>query len=90
MSSAHHSSAPSSSSLSILEQVQQAIETAIPGSQATVRGGGGHFEIEVVSEQFAGLRLLAQQRLVLQAIKELMAGDAAPVHAVDRLVCRTP
>lgn len=76
--------------MSIVDQVKQTIETAIPGSQATVRGGGGHFEIEVVSDQFAGLRLLAQQRLVLQAIRELMAGNDAPVHAVDRLVCRTP
>ncbi|MCK6507894.1 BolA family transcriptional regulator [Myxococcota bacterium] len=76
--------------MSIVDQVKQTIETSIPGSQATVRGGGGHFEIEVVAEQFAGLRLLAQQRLVLQAIKDLMAGSDAPVHAVDRLVCRTP
>lgn len=36
------------------------------------------------------MRILAQQRLVLQSIKELMAGNDAPVHAVDRIVCRTP
>lgn len=76
--------------MSILDQVKQAIESSIPGSQATVRGGGGHFEIEVVASQFAGMRILAQQRLVLQSIKELMAGNDAPVHAVDRIVCRTP
>ena len=76
--------------MSIEEQVKTAIEQAIDGSTATVRGGGGHFEIEVVSEHFAGKRILEQQRLVYSAIAHLMAGDAAPVHAVDRMVCKTP
>lgn len=75
--------------MSIEEQVKVAIEQAIPGAVATVNGGGGHFEIDVVSEQFAGKRILAQQRMVYMAIKDLMAGDAAPVHAVDRMTCRT-
>ena len=76
--------------MSIEEQVKTAIEQAIDGSTATVHGGGGHFEIEVVSQQFAGKRILEQQRLVYSAIAHLMAGDAAPVHAVDRMVCKTP
>ena len=76
--------------MSIEEQVKTAIEEAIDGSTARVSGGGGHFEIEVTSEQFAGKRILEQQRLVYSAIAHLMAGDAAPVHAVDRMVCRTP
>ena len=76
--------------MSILDDVKQAIESTIPGSVATVSGGGGHFEIDVVSDQFEGKRILAKQRLVLQSIKHLMAGDDAPVHAIDRLVCRTP
>ncbi len=76
--------------MSIEEEVKSAIENAIPGSIATVSGGGGHFEIEVVSDQFAGKRILEQQRLVYTAIAHLMAGDTAPVHAVDRMVCKTP
>ena len=76
--------------MSIEEQMKTAIEQAIDGSIARVSGGGGHFEIEVVSEQFAGKRILEQQRLVYSAIAHLMAGDAAPVHAVDRMVCKTP
>ena len=76
--------------MSIEEQVKTAIEEAIDGSTARVSGGGGHFEIEVTSEQFAGKRILEQQRLVYSAIAHLMAGDAAPVHAVDRMVCKTP
>ena len=75
--------------MSIEEEVKTAIEQAIEGAVATVSGGGGHFEIEVISEVFAGKRILEQQRLVYSAIAHLMAGDAAPVHAVDRMVCRT-
>lgn len=76
--------------MTIEEQVKQCIETAIPESQAQVDGGGGHFNIEVISNAFAGKRILEQQRLVYSAIAHLMAGDAAPVHAVDRMVCKVP
>lgn len=76
--------------MTIEDEVKKAIEDAIPGAVATVTGGGGHFEIDVVSDVFSGKRILEQQRLVYSAIASLMAGDAAPVHAVDRMVCRTP
>jgi len=76
--------------MSILDQVKTTIEAAIPDATATVRGGGGHFEIEVVSPAFAGKRILDKQRMVLQTLNELMAGADAPVHAIDRLVCKTP
>jgi len=55
-----------------------------------VRGGGGHFEIDVTSEAFEGKRLLDKQRLVYGAIAHLMQGDDAPVHAIDRLDTHTP
>ena len=76
--------------MSIEEEVKAAIEAALPGAEASVSGGGGHFEIEVVSDAFAGKRILEQQRLVYSAIAHLMAGDTAPVHAVDRMVCKAP
>ena len=75
--------------MTIEEEVKTAIENAIPGSTATVTGGGGHFEIEVTSKAFEGKRILEKQRLVYSAITHLMAGDTAPVHAVDRMVCKT-
>ena len=75
--------------MTIEEQVRNAIESTIPGSVAIVQGNGGHFDIEVISTAFTGKRILEQQRLVYGAITHLMAGDAAPVHAVDRMVCRT-
>ena len=76
--------------LPITDQARDAILEALPGAQVTVRGGGGHFEIHVVSDAFAGKRILARQRLVYAAITPLMAGDDAPMHAVDRMVCQTP
>jgi len=76
--------------VSIELEVKTAIETAIEGSVANVSGGGGHFVIEVISDQFAGKRILEQQRLVYSAIAHLMAGDTAPVHAVDQMTCKLP
>jgi acid stress-induced BolA-like protein IbaG/YrbA len=76
--------------MSIADQIKQAIETAIPESEAAVLGSGGHFEIDVVAGAFAGKRILEQQRLVYSAIAHLMSGDDAPLHAVDSMVCRTP
>ena len=75
---------------SVVDALREAIERELPGSQATVSGGGGHFSIEVVSAAFAGKGMLESQRLVYGAIAHLMKGDAPPVHAVDSLKTRTP
>jgi acid stress-induced BolA-like protein IbaG/YrbA len=74
----------------ICTAIEAAVSEAIPGCTVKAQGAGGHFEIHVVSEQFQGKRTLGKHRLVLSAIKGLMAGDRAPVHAVDRLVTLTP
>ena len=75
------------------EQTCQAIRrdilVVIPDATVEVGGSGGHFTIGVVSDAFEGKGLLARQRLVYGAIKDLMAGDDAPVHAVDSLSTRT-
>jgi stress-induced morphogen len=44
----------------------------------------------VVSAAFAGLPRVRQQQKVYAAIAHLMAGDAAPVHAIDQLITKTP
>lgn len=75
---------------SITETVRKAIANAIEGADVTVTGGGGHFTIEVVSNVFEGKNMVQSQRLVLSAIKHLMAGDNAPVHAVDSLITKVP
>jgi len=71
--------------------LRDAIASALPGAEVHVAPNSpGHFEIEVVSPAFAGKSMVKQQQLVYGAIKELMAGDSAPVHAIDRLRTRTP
>ena len=67
------------------------IEGAFASADVTVRAiSPGHFEIEVVSAEFEGLSRVKQQQKVYAAIQERMAGDQAPVHAIDRMVTRTP
>jgi acid stress-induced BolA-like protein IbaG/YrbA len=67
------------------------IETAIDGAEVTVTAAGpGHFEIRVVSNAFEGLNRVKQQQLVYGAITDLMAGQNAPVHAIDKMECITP
>ena len=73
-----------------VDRIEAAIREALPGSEVAVTGGGGHFEIRVVSEAFQGKKTLEKQRLVYQAIAHLMKGPEAPVHAVDKLETLVP
>lgn len=75
---------------SITDTIRKAIVDAIEGAEVTVGGGGGHFTIEVCSSVFEGKNMLQSQRLVYGAISHLMAGENAPVHAVDSLITKTP
>ncbi len=71
--------------------LRDAVLDAIPDAQVTaVASSPGHFALEVVSPVFAGKSMVQQQQLVYAAIKALMAGDNAPVHAIDRLKTRLP
>lgn len=81
----HH---PTNFEGSIPDAIKEAILEKIPGAQVEAAGGGGHYTIEVVSPVFEGKNMLQSQRLVLGAIKHLMAGDMAPVHAVDSIKTR--
>jgi acid stress-induced BolA-like protein IbaG/YrbA len=73
-----------------LDQLREALASAFDDAEIEVRGGGGHFEIRVVSKLFEGENRLARQRRVYKAIAHLMQGDAAPVHAVDKVEAQTP
>lgn len=53
-----------------------ALHEGHPGAEA----GGGHFRVLVVSSRFDGLSRVAAQRLVYQALGELMASE---VHAIQ-------
>ena len=72
------------------EAITTSIKAKVPDAVVEVSGSGGHFRISVVSTVFAGKSVLEQQRLVLGAIKHLINGDRAPVHAVDSLITKTP
>jgi acid stress-induced BolA-like protein IbaG/YrbA len=72
-------------------RLRECIESSIPDARVQVEtGGAGHFALAVVSESFAGKSRVAQQQLVYAAIAHLMKGDAAPVHAIDRLTTAVP
>jgi acid stress-induced BolA-like protein IbaG/YrbA len=75
---------------SVPDAISSSIRERIPDAVVEVAGGGGHYTIAVVSPVFAGKSMLESQRLVLGAIKHLLAGAAPPVHAVDSLVTRVP
>jgi acid stress-induced BolA-like protein IbaG/YrbA len=75
----------------IARDLAQAIQRALPGASVDVQiGGPGHFELAVTSSALAGLARVKQQQTVYAAIAHLMAGDSAPVHAIDRMTIRTP
>jgi acid stress-induced BolA-like protein IbaG/YrbA len=79
------------SSADLTQTMREAIEAAIPGASASVQANSpGHFGVEVTAAAFAGKSMVEQQQMVYAAIAHLMKGDAAPVHAVDTLVTRTP
>lgn len=72
------------------EQIKARILEALPDADVEVAtGSGGHYALRVVSSAFAGKNRVAQQRLVLAALRPLMDGDHAPVHAIDRLITET-
>jgi acid stress-induced BolA-like protein IbaG/YrbA len=74
----------------VVSDARDRILAALPDANVEVSGGGGHFVIRVVSASFEGKRTMPRQRAVYAAIQPLMAGDMAPIHAVDVLTCLTP
>jgi len=75
----------------IAGRLRSAIEAAVPCDALDVSSGSPrHFSIRVVSPAFADLGRVKKQQLVYSAIANLMQGDDAPVHAIDRLDCIAP
>ncbi|MEE3329444.1 MAG: BolA family protein [Myxococcota bacterium] len=75
----------------VVAKLRGNIEAAIEGADVTVTAAGpGHFEIRVVSSAFENLNRVKQQQLVYGAITDLMSGQNAPVHAIDKMECVTP
>jgi acid stress-induced BolA-like protein IbaG/YrbA len=74
---------------SIEDAIRAAVLATVPGAVIEVSGGGGHYTLSVVSSSFQGKSMLECHRTVLASIAHLMAGDMAPVHAIDTLRTRT-
>ncbi|BAY40653.1 BolA-like protein [Nostoc sp. NIES-2111] len=65
------------------EQVEAMIKVALPDAQVQVQdltGGGDHYQVTVVSSQFAGKRLVQQHQLVYGALQQAMSTEA--IHAL--------
>ena len=76
--------------MTIEEQIRKAVEASITNAKVEVTGNGGHFNLRVESIIFEGKKTLEKQRMVYSAIKELMAGNNPPVHAIDSLETLIP
>jgi acid stress-induced BolA-like protein IbaG/YrbA len=84
-------SSPPPEPSALLDELRRAVQGALPDAAIEVEAGSpGHFSLQVVSAAFEGLPRVRQQQKVYAAIAHLMAGDAAPVHAIDQLTTRTP
>ena len=73
------------SPMSLEDQIRLAVEQAVPDSTVEVVANGSHFSLKVISPVFEGKKTLEKQRMVYGALKDLMAGSNAPVHAIDHL-----
>ncbi|MBV6623281.1 MAG: BolA family transcriptional regulator [Rivularia sp. (in: Bacteria)] len=65
------------------QQVEEMIKAQMPDAQVQVEdltGGGDHYQVSVVSSQFAGKGLVKQHQLVYGALKQAMSTEA--IHAL--------
>ena len=73
----------------LTDKIKQRIETAIPNAQVDVMAGGDrHYALKVISESFDNMTQVKQHQLVYAAIKDLMSGNDAPIHAIDKMDLR--
>jgi BolA protein len=54
-------------------------ESHLHRGHAGAQGGAGHFRVTIASPRFAGLSLVAAQRLVYEAVAEMMPAE---IHAL--------
>ena len=67
--------------MKVVELVEM-IESAIPNAKVRavdLQGGGDHFEVSVVSEQFEGRSLIERHRMIYTAVGEAMQRE---IHAL--------
>ncbi|MBD2593212.1 hypothetical protein BCD64_25235 [Nostoc sp. MBR 210] len=65
------------------QQIEAMIKAELPDAQIQVQdltGGGDHYQVTVVSSQFAGKGLVQQHQLVYGALRQAMSTEA--IHAL--------
>jgi acid stress-induced BolA-like protein IbaG/YrbA len=65
------------------QQVEKMIKEGLPDAQVQVQdltGGGDHYQVTVVSSQFADKRLVQQHQLVYGALQQALSSEA--IHAL--------
>lgn len=65
------------------QQVETMIKAQMPDAQVQVQdltGGGDHYQVTVVSSQFANKGLVQQHQLVYGALQQAMSSEA--IHAL--------
>lgn len=78
------------SSSDLSSEIKSRIEKSILNAQAEVLSAGNrHYSLTVTADSFNGLTQVKQHQLVYAAIKDLMAGDDAPIHAIDKMDIQT-
>lgn len=73
-------------------EIEALIRARFPDAEITITdlaGDGNHYAAEVVDESFRGQNRVQQQRAVMAALKEKMAGSAGALHALA-LTTRAP
>lgn len=65
----------------VIQRVEVRDDSHMHAGHAGARAGGGHYQVHVVSEDFAGRGRLQRHRLVYDAIGEAMRDDC--IHALS-------
>jgi stress-induced morphogen len=66
-------------------EIERLIKASFPDATVEVRdlaGDGNHYAATVVDESFRGKNRVQQQRMVNAALKDILEGPDAPLHAL--------
>ena len=71
------------------DELRQRLETTFPGAEISIldlTGGSDHFDVKVISADFAGKSLIQRHRMVYAPLEDVMGGA---LHALA-LTTKTP
>jgi len=66
-------------------EIERLILESFPGATVEIRdlaGDGNHYAASVVAEEFRGKNRVQQQRMVNEALRSILHGESAPLHAL--------